>query len=258
MSKGGTFPFPHPYRMSTFRPRATALLLPLVLAACGGDGDGPIAPGGTRLTPGEARVLAAAAGSQRLFTVNVPAGTGTLRVQLRDGTGDADLVIRHGTRPQTGLYDCVSEEPNTLEECIIDAPAAGTWYVLVVGHAAYRDVRLSALLGAESGATALQSGVPVTGLSGGAGAFRMFAIDVPAGASLEVTTTAASGDADLFVRQGTFPLLNQYDCASWGSGGSERCQRWATTAGTWYVRVEGFTPYAGLTLTATVTPAAAP
>lgn len=244
--------------MPTLRPRVAALLAPLLLApsACGGDG--AFAPGGTRLTPGEARVLAAAAGTQRLFTIAVPAGTGTLRVQLRDGTGDADLVIRHGNRPQTGLYDCVSEGPDTLEECIVDTPAAGTWYVLVVGHEAYRDVRLSALLGAESGATALQSGVPVTGLAGGAGSFRMFAIDVPAGASLEVTTTAASGDADLFVRQGTFPLLNQYDCASWGSGGNERCQRWAAGAGTWYVRIEGFTPYAGLTLTATVTPPAAP
>lgn len=235
-----------------------AALVPLLLAAAACGGDGVFAPGGTRLTPGEARVLSAAAGSERLFTVSVPAGTGTLRVQLRDGTGDADLVIRHGTRPQTGLYDCVSEAPDTPEECIVDAPAAGTWYVLVVGHEAYRDVRLSALLGAESGATALQSGVPVTGLAGSAGSFRMFAIDVPAGASLQVTTATASGDADLFVRQGTFPLLNQYDCASWSNGGSEQCQRWSTVAGTWYVRVEGFTPYTGLTLTASVTLPPAP
>lgn len=230
------------------------LVAPLLLALLLGCGDSPTGPGGTRLTSGESRTLSGRAGTERLFTITVPEGSGHLRVQLREGEGDADLVVRFGSRPETGLYDCVSEELSTLEECLIDAPQAGTWYVLVVAHEDYEQVRLNASIGSATGAEALQSGVQLTPLSGGAGSFRMFAITVPAGAShLDVELSGGSGDADLFIRQGAFPLLTNYDCASFGGTTAERCGRAFPVAGTWYVRIEGFTPYAGVTLRATVT-----
>lgn len=121
------------------------------------------------------------------------------------------------------------------------------------GFGNYSDVRIRGSLLAQSGATPITSGVPVQNLSGGAGTFRMYSIDVPAGATALTVTLAATGDADLYVRRGALPLLNQYDCASFTTSGSETCTIQAPQAGTWYIRLEGYEVYAAGTLTATVT-----
>jgi serine protease len=208
----------------------------------------------SNLLPGQSVTISGAADSERSFLIEVPAGTGTLQVVLTGGAGDADLVIRQGAAPETGLYDCVSESESNEEECLIDTPLAGTWHVLVVGFEAYNNVRLTANLGATSGAVPLQTGVPVAGLAGGAGSFKMYSITVPAGAtSLDVTLNGPNGDADLYLRQATFPLLNQFDQASFTPASIEQVTQPNPVAGTWYVRVEGFTAYTGATLTATVT-----
>lgn len=234
---------------------ATRALLAVPFALALGCSDSPTGPGGATvdLTPGESVFLGGGTNSERYFRIEVPEGTGTLQVLLTGGTGDADLVLRRGARPETGQFDCVSEAPDNEEECLIDAPEAGTWFVLVYGFEAYSQVRLLANLGATSGAEPLQSGVAVPNLAGGAGSFRMYRIEVPAGAtSLDVTLDGATGDADLYVRQGSFPLLNNYDEASFAPGSVERTLIASPAAGTWFIRVEGFEPYAGVTLTATV------
>ena len=45
-----------------------------------------------------------------------------------------------------------------------------------------------------------------------------------------------------------------YACASFNAGNTELCSEPSPTAGTWYVLLELWDPYAGVTLTATVTP----
>ncbi len=223
-----------------------------LIAACGDS------PTGNRpdsnLLPGQSVTISGAVDSERSFQIEVPAGTGTLQVVLTGGAGDADLVIRRGAAPEVGLYDCVSESESNEEECLIDAPQAGTWHILVVGFEAYNNVRLTANLGTTSGAVALQSGVPVAGIAGGAGSFTMYSITVPAGASsLVVTLNGPNGDADLYLRQATFPLLNQYDQASFTPSSVEQVTQPNPVAAVWYVRVDGFAAFTGATLTATVT-----
>ncbi len=230
--------------------RALVPMLALAtLVACEGD---PVGPSGGQLLPGESRNVSGSANSEKVFAITVPEGTGTLQIKLTEGVGDADLVVRYGARPEPGLYDCVSEAEGNEEECLIDAPEPGTYYILVYGFTTYQNARLLGSLLPQSGATALTSGVPVENLAGGAGSFRMYSITVPAGtASLTVTLTA-TGDADLYLRRGAPPLLNFYDCASFTETGSETCTVDAPTAGTWFIRVEGFDPYSAGTLTATV------
>jgi hypothetical protein len=231
----------------------------LVLAAAVlsfGCGDSPAGPGATDniLLSGQSVVVSGATSSQRVYRIEVPAGTGTLQLLLSGGSGDADLVIRYGAPPETGLYDCVSETDGNEEECLIDAPQEGTWYVMVLGYTNYSGVRLLGNLGATSGAVVIASGAPVPDLAGGAGSFRMFSILVPGGAtSLAVTLDGPNGDADLYLRQGSFPLLNQYDQASFDTGSNESVLQPSPVAGIWFIRVEGFDAFTGATLTATVT-----
>jgi serine protease len=220
------------------------------LVACESDPTAPTQLG--PLTSGTTVVISGGSFSERIFTIEVPEGTGTLRFLMTGGEGDADLIVRHGARPQTGFYDCVSENIFSEEECIFDLPSAGTWYVLVYGYNSYSSVSLTGTLLSQSGSTPLTSGVAVTELAGGAGSFRMFSIPVPAGADSMRVNLTATGDVDLYIRPSSFPLLNNYYDASFTDTGTETIKATSPPSGTWYIRVDGFDVFTGGTLTATV------
>ncbi len=100
----------------------------------------------------------------------------------------------------------------------------------------------------------LQSGVPLTGLAGQAGSDQIFAIDVPPNdlffTIFDVTIGGGTGDADLYLRADAPPTDDAYDCRSDRSSGFDSCVLF-NKPGTWFVRVHGFSAYAGLSLYAT-------
>jgi hypothetical protein len=84
------------------------------------------------------------AGSERYYAIEVPAGATQLTVVMSGGTGDADLYVRHGHLPQEYVYDCRPFRPGNAETCTFTPPAAGYWYIMIRGYAAYADVSLVA------------------------------------------------------------------------------------------------------------------
>lgn len=103
--------------------------------------------------------------------------------------------------------------------------------------------------GGGGGGSVLTKGVPVTGLSAAAGASLSYTIVVPAGSSnLAITTSGGSGDADLYVRFGSAPTDTAYDCRPYKSGNAESCTFASPQAGTYYVRVKGYSAFSGLSL----------
>ena len=110
--------------------------------------------------------------------------------------------------------------------------------------------------------TLLTSGVPVTNVSSGTLVRHqglIYRISVPAGATdLTVTFTGGTGDGDIYVQKGTVPDDTNYPpdggCASGNGGNTESCFVTDPGKGTWYIFVAVWDPYAGATLTATVTP----
>jgi large repetitive protein len=84
------------------------------------------------------------AGSVRYYAIQVPAGATQLTVGTSGGTGDVDLYIRRDGLPQEFVYDCRPFRPGNEETCTVTSPAAGYWYIMLRGHAAYADVRLVA------------------------------------------------------------------------------------------------------------------
>src|SRR5690606_17849105 len=59
-------------------------------------------PGGNELENGvPVTGIAGDAQSEQFWTINVPAGTASLNVQMAGGTGDADLYVRYGAQPTT-------------------------------------------------------------------------------------------------------------------------------------------------------------
>ncbi|MCD7098150.1 S8 family peptidase [Stenotrophomonas sp. MMGLT7] len=105
--------------------------------------------------------------------------------------------------------------------------------------------------GGDTGTT-LTSGVPKTGLAASTGASLNYTIAVPAGrSSLTVRISGGSGDADLYVRQGSAPTDSSYACRPYVSGNAETCTINAPAAGTWYVRVKAYSTFSGVSLVAT-------
>ena len=97
----------------------------------------------------------------------------------------------------------------------------------------------------------LQNGVPVSGLSGAAGAALALTIAIPAGAqNLVVSTSGGTGDPDLYVRFGSPPTLSTFDCRSFVVGPAEQCTIASPNAGTYHVLISGFSAFSGLNLTA--------
>ncbi len=87
-----------------------------------------------------------ARGSFVVYKVIVPAGKTRLTVRMSGGTGDADLFVRRGTKPTAATFDCSSELGGNDEQCIINNPAADTWFVGVMVWDAYAGASLTATL----------------------------------------------------------------------------------------------------------------
>jgi vibriolysin len=81
---------------------------------------------------------------------------------------------------------------------------------------------------------------------------KSFTLVVPAGATaLKFSTAGANGDADLYVRKGSAPTTATYDCRSAGANSNESCTFTNVPAGaTYYVMINAYTAYNGLTYTA--------
>ena len=160
--------------------------------------------------------ISGATGSNQFWVMNVPAGKDTLTVTISGGSGDADLYVRFGSAPTTATFDCRPFISGNNETCTFNAPAAGSYFVMVRGFSAYSGVTLT---GRTATTTALTSGVPVTGISGASGSQQFWKLAVPAGkTSLTVTISGGTGDADLYVRLGAKPTTSTFTCRPFLNG----------------------------------------
>jgi serine protease len=100
----------------------------------------------------------------------------------------------------------------------------------------------------------LSNGVPVTGLADAvAGHNKYFSLAVPSGASnLQFAMSGGSGDADLYVKFGSAPTEAVWDCRPYVNGNNETCNPTVQT-GTWYVMLDAYQAYTGVTLTGSYT-----
>jgi subtilisin family serine protease len=141
--------------------------------------------------------LGGAMGSSQYFYIDVPAGASNLLIQTSGGSGDADLYIRFGALPTTGVFDCSSTSRGGGESCSIAFPSAGRYYVLLFGFAAYgglslqpyfaQDAKLMTVSKIGSGSGSVTSNP--AGIACGAACSAAF----PAGTSVTLVASAAAG-----------------------------------------------------------------
>jgi len=193
--------------------------------------------------------LSGAAGSEKLFRFDLPAGQRTVAIKISGGTGDADLYVRLRTAPTATEYDYRPFLAGNNETVTVEAPAAGTWYVMVRGYSDYSGVTLVASWG---NVTVLQDGVPVHNLAGALGSETFFRFDVPVGQTdITFEMSGGSGNADLYIKKGAQPTTSSYDFRPVDNGNTESISiSTPNPEGTWYVMLKAAKAYDGVTLLA--------
>src|SRR4051794_14708722 len=106
--------------------------------------------------------------------------------------------------------------------------------------------------GGGGGVTTLTNGQTVTGISGATGSWTNYKITVPTGQTqLKITMSGGTGDADLYVKRGAQPTATVYDYRPYLTGNNETVTVTNPVAGDWYISLNGYAAYSGVSLNAT-------
>lgn len=219
----------------------TSTARPLPGACSGGCGAG--------ILDAYAAVQAAGGGSANVPPVaNFGVTTSGLTATFTDSSTDSDGTIASRSWNFGDSSTSTSTNPSHTYA------AAGTYSVslTVTDNSGATNTKTSSVTvsGGGSGGNVLQNGVAATGLSGATNGQLAYTMVVPAGATgLKFVTSGGTGDADLYVKFGSAPTTSSYDCRSWNTGNSETCSITTAQAGTYYVMINGYSAFSGLSLT---------
>jgi hypothetical protein len=172
-------------------------------------------------------------GSEVFYQIEVPGGATNLQIQISGGTGDCDVYVRYGALPTTSEWDYRPYLNGNNETVTISSPAAGSWYIMLRGYAAYSGVTLSGLHSSAGDVTELENGVPVSGLAGAYLSEVFYKIEVPGdAANLQIQISGGTGDAD----------------RPYKAGNNETVTVSSPSSGSWYIMLRGYQAYSGVTL----------
>lgn len=82
--------------------------------------------------------------SAKFYKIVVPAGRTRLTVKTYGGTGNCNLYVRKNYLPTLATYDSAPKLAANTETIVINAPAAGNYFMMVYGAASYSGVSLKA------------------------------------------------------------------------------------------------------------------
>lgn len=103
--------------------------------------------------------------------------------------------------------------------------------------------------GGDNGGNVAPVNGSLSNLSGARRAWDRYTWEIPAGVTtMQVTITGGAGDADLYMRFGSQPTTNNWDCRPYANGNEETCTFNNPAAGTWHVGIRGYSAYSGVTM----------
>ncbi|TDR36335.1 trypsin-like peptidase [Tahibacter aquaticus] len=177
-------------------------------------------------------------------TANFSFTTNGLTAAFTDGSSDSDGSIASRSWNFGDSTTSTATSPSKTYS------AAGT-YTVTLSVTDNQGATNSTSRSVSVGSTALilQNGVPVSGLAAAANAEIQYTMTVPAGATnLVFQASGGTGDADLYVKYGAAPTTSSYDCRPYLGGNAETCTIAAPQAGTWYIKLRGYSAFSGVSL----------
>ena len=196
--------------------------------------------------------LSGNAKDQLFYTLEVPAGATNLNFVTTGSSGDADLFVKFGSKPTLSSYDCKSTSSSSNENCDISTAQAGTYHVMVEAWNAISGTSLTGSFTPDDGTnpgdpTPIDVTYDINSIS--SGAWERFTENLASGYStLTVTISGGTGDADLYVNEGTQSTTSNYDCRPYKNGNDEVCTFTSPAAGAWYFDVRGYNYSSNITL----------
>ena len=147
--------------------------------------------------------------------------------------------------PTTSSYDCRPYISGNNETCDFPASQPGKYNVMVRAYSAFTNVSLMA----DHTTTVLGNSGKVENIDVARGEMKSWTVDVPAGASeLDVTISGGTGDADLYLKQGSAPSTSSFDCRPYISGNTENCLVSNPASDTYHIGVRGYSAATGVTM----------
>jgi len=188
------------------------------------------------------------------YRLNVPANATDLVITISGGTGDADLYVRHGVEPELKTFTCRPYKWGNNETCSISKPDAGDWYIMLQAYSNFADVSLVASYQEPISQTerilfeSLQAKKGDMLFEKDGKAFMVTVEDTMK--KVTFTISGGTGDADLYLRQGSAPTRRIADCKPFKDGNEEVCTLEGTDLipGNWYVGVQAFEDFSDLDL----------
>ena len=208
----------------------------------------------------------ASTGSEKLYTLVVPAGATNLTFTTSGGTGDADMYVRLGSAPTDTTYNCRPYKTGNAETCTFAAPTAGTYYVRLKAYSTFSGVTLLGDYSTGGGGgstqtytndtdfnildnTTINSPIAVSGRSGNAPSNAQVAVNIthtykgdlkvdlvaPDG-SVYVLSNRAGGSADNIIQTFTVNLSTEALNGTWNlrvndnaAGDTGKLNSWSVT-----------------------------
>jgi C1A family cysteine protease len=96
----------------------------------------------------------------------------------------------------------------------------------------------------------IENGQTIADLSAEQNDWLYFNIDIPENAvNLSAKISGGSGDADLYARFGAEPTSSEYDCRPYITGNNETCTQKAGKVGKWYIGLNAYSGFSGVSVT---------
>lgn len=196
--------------------------------------------------------LAASKGEYLRYSFEVEPGTTNLNILMSNVSGDPDLYVRYGSKPTLDEYDCRPYKGSGRDEvCNFSSPKTGTWYVMLHAYQDFYGVSLTAeaSTGDVGNATTLLNEARLVATQG---EYLHYSFEVaPGTTNLNVLMINVSGDPDLYVRYGSKPTLDEYDCRPYRGGDSDEvCNFSNPQTGVWHVMLHAYEDFSAVDLAA--------
>ncbi|PAJ75243.1 hypothetical protein CJF42_06225 [Pseudoalteromonas sp. NBT06-2] len=189
------------------------------------------------LSNNEIKSAISASTTERLYyTIDVPVDAKKLVINTFGGSGDADLYIKHANSPTSSNYICRSNSDGNTETCSVDNPSKGTWYIMLKAYSRFESLNLQGgytLSTNNPGGSLIKNNISIP-----VGRWQYYAVNIPEGIRyLTILTSGGTGNADLYLRQGSKPTYTQNICRANTNNNTEECKITAPAAGVWYIGI---------------------
>lgn len=184
---------------------------------------------------------------QRFYRLSVEDGAKDLTFNTNGGSGNVDMWVALGAKPDGQNHLCHSNRSDTNESCQLTAQA-GDYYVKLEAVTDYQNVKLQASYTRsdddDDGVFELVNGQAIDITDFTRFEERFYKVNVPAGTEqLTVKTYGLGGDFDLYVHPSSMPSSNAWSCRRTSSRSNETCVFDSPETDTYYIKVRAYNVY---------------